>query len=55
MEHYVRQADGSWRLEDFWGLSEPVTLRSIHCVLPLSEVYDKVRFPDESAEQEEEQ
>ena len=42
VEHFQRQADGSWRLTEADGLDESITLDSIGCVLPLAEVYAKV-------------
>ena len=42
IEHFQKQADGSWRLTEADGLGESVTLNSIRCVLPLAEAYAKV-------------
>jgi Uma2 family endonuclease len=48
IEQYVRQADG-WLLSEVSDLDASVRLTAIDCVLPLREVYDKVRFPDNDA------
>lgn len=42
VEHFQRQADGSWRLTEAEGLGGSVTLDALGCVLPLAEVYAKV-------------
>lgn len=42
IEHYVRQSDNRWLLEEADNLSATLHLPSIDCRLSLSEVYDKV-------------
>lgn len=42
VEQYERQADGRWILKEARGLDSVVELRSVGCVLPLSEVYERV-------------
>jgi Uma2 family endonuclease len=49
IEHYTRQADGSWSYQRYAGLETNVTIASIHCILRLADVYDRVAFPDEGA------
>ena len=44
IEHYVRQADGTWILSDVEGLSGVLHLASIGCELPLAEIYYQVEF-----------
>ena len=44
VELYERQADGSWRFEEFHGLDAVLPLRAIDIDLPLAEIYDKVDF-----------
>jgi len=42
LDHFVRQDDGSWLLNDASGLESLIHLPSIGCELPLAEVYEKV-------------
>jgi Uma2 family endonuclease len=44
VERYVRQPDGKWLYSRTDGLEDGVHLEAIHCRLPLSEVYARVRF-----------
>ena len=47
IEHYTRQANGQWVLTDLQGLDAVLSLPSIGCELPLSEIYERVEFaPD---------
>jgi Uma2 family endonuclease len=41
VEHYARQADGSWRLTT-WTEHQTVPLAALSCELPLDDVYEKV-------------
>ena len=45
IEHYARQANGSWLYSVTTELTGSVELRSIECRLPLPEVYDRIEFP----------
>jgi Uma2 family endonuclease len=45
IEHYVRQADGSWIYSVTTALTASVALASLGCELPLAEVYDRIEFP----------
>ena len=45
VEHYVRGANGSWALTDLFTPDATLTLASVDCTLPLSEIYEKVEFP----------
>ena len=47
VEHFVRQTGGQWLLTATKGLDAVVTIDSIGCVLPLSEIYDKIEFSPE--------
>lgn len=47
VEHHVRQQDGRWLLEETDAVADSVTLESIDCRLALSDIYAKVRLPDE--------
>lgn len=49
VEHYVRQADGSWSYHVYQGLDQSFVIRSIDCILNLSEVYDRIVFPADPA------
>lgn len=45
IEHYTRRSDG-WLLNSVSNLDETLELPSINCRLSLSEVYDRVEFPE---------
>jgi Uma2 family endonuclease len=47
IEHYVRQKDGRWLLEETDSLGDSVVLESINCRLALADIYAKVRFAEE--------
>lgn len=53
IEHYVRQADGSWLLYSYSNLEQRLFINSINCELHLPDVYERVIFPPEEAEEEE--
>lgn len=44
VEHYSRHPDHRWLLSEAEGLQSEIRLSSVECVLPLSEIYDKVEF-----------
>lgn len=46
IEHYSRQADGTWLYRLTRGLDNAVNLASIHCVLKLADVFDQVKFAE---------
>ncbi len=46
IEHFQRQADGSWRYSTTQGLEAAIDIATIGCVLPLAEVYERVTFPE---------
>lgn len=46
IEHFQRQADGSWRYSSVQGLEAEMNIATIGCVLPLAEVYERVAFPE---------
>ena len=48
VEHYVRQSANQWLLTEFNDLRDTVNLPSVNCRLELTEVYDKVKWPEES-------
>jgi Uma2 family endonuclease len=45
LEHYERQADGSWLLHTAATLGVAIALKSIGCHLNATEVYERVTFP----------
>ena len=52
VEHYARQSSGEWLIAaTAKDLSETVGLNSIGCTLRLSEVYDRIAFPEETPEE----
>ncbi|HZF37532.1 MAG TPA: Uma2 family endonuclease [Blastocatellia bacterium] len=48
VEHYVRQTANQWLLTEFKDLQDTIYLPSIDCRLALTEVYDKVKWPEEA-------
>jgi Uma2 family endonuclease len=46
IEHYIRQTDGSWSLYVYSGLEKGLFIKSINCELRLSDVYERIVFPD---------
>lgn len=49
IEHYCRQADGTWRYTAADGLEAEVDIKTIGCVLRLAEVYERIDFPEAGA------
>ena len=47
IEHHVRQADGSWLMHRYTGLDSKLFIASISCTLKLSDVYDRICFPQD--------
>lgn len=47
VEHFARQANGTWILTVATGLKSKIKLTSIACTLKLSEVYDRIQFEAE--------
>ena len=45
VEHYRRQ-EKQWVLTDYRRLDETLPFPSIHCELPLQEIYERVTFPE---------
>ena len=55
IEHFVRQEQGQWLLAaSVSDLSGSVSLASIQCTLPLTNVYDRIVFPAEVQEHSDE-
>ncbi len=44
VEYCSRQAENRWLLTEFSGLEQSIPLASIHCVLRLAEIYDKIEW-----------
>jgi len=44
VEQYVRQSNGEWAQYEYRSLDDVVELKSIECLLPLREVYDRVQI-----------
>jgi Uma2 family endonuclease len=42
VEHYIRQQNGQWLLQEFTNLEEEAYLDSIECTLRLEDIYEKV-------------
>lgn len=49
IEHFVRDDNGKWALTEITGTEKSLSLDSIGCQIPLSEVYRKVSFPSADA------
>jgi Uma2 family endonuclease len=47
IEHYTRQADGTWIYRHTIGLAASVEISSIACTLRLADVYDRIVFSHE--------
>ncbi len=45
VEHFVRQPDGRWMLEETNRLADQITLESVGAHLALADVYEKVELP----------
>ena len=51
VEHFARQSNGEWVIAaSARDLSETVGLDSVGCALRLSEVHDRIVFPEERPE-----
>ncbi len=44
IEHFTRQADGTWTRAVYRGLRSKVVINSIHCTLKLKDVYDRINL-----------
>ncbi len=44
VEHWTRQAANRWLLVEFADLGQSIELSSLGCVLPLTEIYDKIEW-----------
>lgn len=53
IEHFIRQADGDWLSRTLQGLDASLTIASLGCKIPLSEIHRLVSFPPEEIELEE--
>jgi Uma2 family endonuclease len=47
VEHYIRQQNGQWLLQETANLSEEAYIQSIECRLQLEDIYEKVDFGEE--------
>lgn len=50
IDHFSKRDGEAWMLVSVEGLESALHLASIHCTLPLAEIYDRVEFPPESDE-----
>ena len=44
VEHFEKRADGQWVYHVFDSMESELTITSVECELPLSEIYDRVEF-----------
>jgi Uma2 family endonuclease len=47
VETFLRQSDGSWRMEVKTGLDQGVELRALGITIPMAEIFANVEFPPE--------
>jgi Uma2 family endonuclease len=47
VDHFHKDPDGRWFLASYYGLEAEIQLASIDCTLRLSDIYDRIEFPDE--------
>ena len=52
IDHFSKREDGAWMLFPVEGLENNLRLASLGCTLPLAEIYDRVEFPPEPDETE---
>ena len=45
IDHYKRTTTGSWELVTLEGEGARLHLPSIHCTVPLADVYERIVFP----------
>jgi Uma2 family endonuclease len=50
IEHFTRQADGSWKYRVYRGLKASFVIESINCRLRLADLYERVVFPPSKAQ-----
>jgi Uma2 family endonuclease len=50
IDHYQRTPSGQWELETIEGLDAHLYLPSIACTVPLTEVYERIVFPQAEGE-----
>jgi Uma2 family endonuclease len=55
VEHYSRQSDGTWSYKIYQGLEQSFVIDSIRCELRLADIYDRVAFKADNAEENVEQ
>lgn len=55
LEHFLRQPDGQWLYSSVKEIEGVLRLASIECTLRLEEVYDRIVFPVEAPEQDDEE
>lgn len=50
VEHYTRQADGTWSYQIYEGLEQSFNIKSIRCELRLSDIYDRITLSTDDDE-----
>ena len=46
IEHYIRQANNQWLLEEFDDIGDTLSITAIDCTLAMRDVYEKVIFEE---------
>lgn len=50
VEHYMRQPDGSWLLQETNNLEDTIQLKSVPCSLRMADIYSKIEFQPKARE-----
>jgi Uma2 family endonuclease len=50
IEHYIRQQNGQWLLQEVTALDEGIYIQSIECMIRLEDVYEKVDLDQEDTD-----
>ncbi len=45
-ERFVRQKDGSWKVDSFVGLTETLAFAAVAVSIPLADIYEGIAFPE---------
>jgi Uma2 family endonuclease len=48
VEHWVRQDDINWHVQDIYDINAIIELKTIGCTLALADMYDKIEFDENS-------
>lgn len=54
VEHFLRREDRQWLYRSYWRLEQEVPIETIECTLLMADIYDRINFPPELEEADEE-